>query len=82
MKDYQTTDFQLQLLVVLQLKMNYNKDGNLPGVINDLKKIYPKEKMKEILKASCLVSLLDLASEKNLDLISNDQLDDIFIVRC
>ena len=62
--------------------MNYNKDGNLPGVINDLKKIYPKEKMKEISKASCLVSLLDLASEKNLDLISNDQLDDIFIVRC
>ena len=36
--------------------------------------------MKEISKASCLVSLLDLASEKNLDLISNDQLDDIFIV--
>ena len=29
---------------------------------------------------SCFISLLDLASEKNLDLISNDQLDDIFIV--
>ena len=47
------TDFQLQLLVVLQLKMSYNKKKSLidegqksTGLINDLKKIYPQEKMK------------------------------------
>jgi hypothetical protein len=37
--------------------------------------------MEDISIPSCFVSLLDLASEENLNLISNDQLNDLYIVK-
>ena len=66
MKDYQTTNFQLQLLVVLR---ELQQGQKFTGVINDLK-----------ISVQSFRCLLDLASEKDMDLIRNGQLDDLYIV--
>ncbi|PKY42521.1 barren [Rhizophagus irregularis] len=58
---------------------NKSKELKFTRVINNLKKIYPQKKMKDISVSFCFICLLHLANEKGLNITSNDQLSELCI---
>ncbi|KAF0520509.1 condensin complex component Cnd2 [Gigaspora margarita] len=56
------------------------EEQKFTNVIENLKKIYPEKKMKDISVSFCFICLLHLANEKNLSIsIENDNLSDLMI---
>ncbi|CAG8645366.1 7975_t:CDS:10, partial [Ambispora leptoticha] len=50
------------------------------SIIENLKKIYPDRKMKDISVSFCFICLLHLANEKNLKIIGNENLSELRIL--
>jgi condensin complex subunit 2 len=48
-------------------------------VISSLKKVYPKEAMKDISVSFCFICLLHLANEKNLTITGDESLAELIV---